>query len=319
MPPALLVLGAACSVQFGAALAVTIFDDLGAGGASALRVGLGAVILMAIWRPRVREVPRADLWLAAQLGLTLGVMNFTFYEALDRVPLGIAVTIEFAGPLGVAVALSRRRIDFLWLVLAAVGIVLLAKPGGGGVSATGLVLVLIAAACWAIYILLVARAGQRFSGGRGLALAMVVAALVPLGPGIADAGSKLLDPKFLGIGAAVALLSSVIPYSFEMQALRRMRREVFGVLMSLEPAVAALGGFIVLGQSLSSREIVAIGLVIAASAKTIAAIVSPFRRPVVSATTSTGTSRMRSTVRTFGTLSGNKRYAPSAATRRRRR
>ena len=265
MPPALLVLGAACSVQVGAALAATIFDDLGAAGASALRVGLGAVILLAIWRPRVRGVPRADLWLAAQLGLTLGVMNYTFYEALDRVPLGIAVTIEFVGPLGVAVALSRRRIDFVWVVLAAAGIVLLARPGGGGVSAAGLVLILVAAACWALYILLVARAGQRFSGGRGLALAMVVAALVPLGPGIAAAGSKLLDTEFLGIGAAVAVLSSVIPYSLEMQALRRMRREVFGVLMSLEPAIAALAGFVVLGQSLSVRQIVAIGLVIVAS------------------------------------------------------
>lgn len=265
MPPALLVLGAASSVQFGAALAATIFDDVGAGGASALRVGLGAVILLAIWRPRVRGVPRADLWLAAQLGLTLGVMNYTFYEALDRVPLGIAVTIEFAGPLGVAVALSRRRLDLLWVTLAAAGIVLLARPGGGGVSAAGLVLILIAAACWAIYILLVARAGQRFTGGRGLALAMVVAALVPLGPGIADAGTKLLDPKFLGIGAAVAILSSVIPYSLEMQALRRMPRNVFGVLMSLEPALAALAGFIVLGQDLAAREIVAIGLVIVAS------------------------------------------------------
>jgi len=265
VPPALLVLGAASSVQFGAALAATIFDDVGAGGASALRVGLGAVILLAIWRPRVRGVPRADLWLAAQLGLTLGVMNYTFYEALDRVPLGIAVTIEFAGPLGVAVALSRRRLDLLWVTLAAAGIVLLARPGGGGVSAAGLVLILIAAACWAIYILLVARAGQRFTGGRGLALAMVVAALVPLGPGIADAGTKLLDPKFLGIGAAVAILSSVIPYSLEMQALRRMPRNVFGVLMSLEPALAALAGFIVLGQDLAAREIVAIGLVIVAS------------------------------------------------------
>src|SRR3954454_19944613 len=124
-----MVLGAASSVQFGAALAATIFDDLGPAGASALRVGLAAVILMAVWRPPVRGVPRADLWLAAQLGVVLGVMNLSFYEALDRVPLGIAVTIEFAGPLGVAVALSRRRLDLLWVVLAGTGIVLLANPG----------------------------------------------------------------------------------------------------------------------------------------------------------------------------------------------
>src|SRR4051794_1325574 len=159
VPPALLVLGAASSVQFGAAFAATIFDDLGPAGASTLRVGFAAVILMAIWRPRVRGVARADLLLAAQLGLTLGVMNYTFYESLDRLPLGIAVTIEFIGPLGLAVALSRRRLDFVWIGLAAAGILLLAKPGGGGVDPVGLVLVLIAAACWALYIVLAARAG----------------------------------------------------------------------------------------------------------------------------------------------------------------
>src|SRR3954452_8035362 len=265
VPPALLVLAAASSVQIGAAFAVRIFDDLGPAGASALRVAFAAAMLLAIWRPKVRGVPRADLMLCAQLGLTLGVMNYTFYESLDRLPLGVAVTIEFVGPLGLAVALSRRRLDFLWIGLAAAGILLLAKAGGGGVDPVGLVLVLIAAACWAIYIVLAARAGQRFTGGRGLALAMVVAALVPLVPGIVQAGSKLLEPEFLAIGAAVALLSSVIPYSLETEALRRMPREVFGVLMSIEPALAALAGFLVLGQSLGGREIVAIGFVTVAS------------------------------------------------------
>lgn len=265
MPPPLLVLAAAASVQAGAAVGVTLFDDVGAGGASALRVGLGAVVLLALWRPRVRGVPAADLRLVGWLGLTLGVMNLTFYQALDRVPLGIAVTIEFAGPLGLAVALSRRRIDFLWIVLAAAGILLLVDPGGGSVDPLGLLLVFAAAAAWAAYILLAARAGQRFTGGRGLALAMVVAAFVPLAPGVAEAGAGLLAPGHLAVGAAVALLSSVIPYSLEMEALRRMPREVFGVLMSLEPAVAALAGFLVLGQDLGARELSAIGLVVAAS------------------------------------------------------
>jgi len=260
-----MVLTAASSVQFGAALAATLFDDLGPGGTSTLRVGLAALILVGYWRPRVRGVTRADLRLAGALGLSLGLMNYSFYEALDRVPLGIAVTIEFAGPLGVAVALSRRRLDLAWIALAATGIVLLADPGGGSVDTTGLVLVLLAAACWAAYILLAERLGRRFTGGRGLALAMVVAALVPLGPGIAQAGGALLRPEFLAIGAAVALLSSVIPYSLEVEALRRMPRQVFGVLMSLEPALAALAGFVVLGQSLSARDLTAIGLVIAAS------------------------------------------------------
>ncbi|MDX6666413.1 MAG: inner rane transporter RhtA [Solirubrobacteraceae bacterium] len=265
VPAPLMVLAAASSVQFGAAIAVTLFDNLGPAGASALRVGLGAVILLAVWRPSVRGLPKADLRLVGALGLTLGVMNYAFYEALDRIPLGIAVTIEFAGPLGVAVALSRRRLDLVWVALAAAGILLLADPSGGSLDPVGLVLIGVAAAAWAAYILLVARAGERFTGGRGLALAMGVAALVPLGPGIAEAGADLLKPEFLGIGAAVALLSSVIPYSLEMEALRRIPRHIFGVLMSLEPALAALGGFVVLGQSLSGRDLVAIGLVMAAS------------------------------------------------------
>lgn len=252
-------------MQFGAAIAATLFDDLGPAGTSALRVGLAALILAAVWRPRVRGVAREDLRLVFWLGLTLGVMNYAFYEALDRIPLGIAVTIEFAGPLGVAVALSRRRLDALWVALAAAGIVLLADPGGGSLDPTGLALVFVAAAAWAAYILLAHRAGERFTGGRGLALAMIVAALVPLGPGIAEAGADLLAPEFLAIGAAVALLSSVIPYSLEMEALRRMPRNVFGVMMSLEPGLAALAGFLILDQALGARELLAIGLVSAAS------------------------------------------------------
>lgn len=265
MPAPLLVLAAASSVQFGAAIAATLFDDLGPAGTSVLRVGLAALILMAVWRPRLRGVAREDLGLVFWLGVSLGVMNLAFYEALDRIPLGIAVTIEFAGPLGVAVALSRRRVDLLWVALAAAGIVLLADPGGDSVDPTGLLLVLVAAAAWAAYILLAHRAGERFSGGRGLALAMVVAAFIPLVPGVAEAGVDLLAPEFLAIGAAIALLSSVIPYSLEMEALRRIPRHVFGVLMSLEPALAALAGFLILDQALGGRELVAIGLVIAAS------------------------------------------------------
>ncbi len=265
MPAPLFVLAAASSVQFGAAIAATLFDDLGPAGTSVLRVGLGAVILLAIWRPRVRGVAREDLRLVFWLGLTLGVMNYSFYEAIDRIPLGIAVTIEFAGPLGVAVVLSRRRLDLLWVALAVGGILLLADPGGDSVDPTGLALVLTAAAAWAAYILLAARAGSRFTGGRGLALAMIVASLVPLVPGIAEAGGELLVPEFLALGAAVALLSSVIPYSLEMEALRRIPRHVFGVLMSMEPALAALAGFVILDQALGARELLAIGLVIAAS------------------------------------------------------
>lgn len=265
MPAPLLVLVAAASVQFGAAIAATLFDDLGPAGTSMLRVGLGALILLAVWRPRLRGVAREDMRLVFWLGVSLGVMNYAFYEALDRIPLGIAVTIEFAGPLGVAVALSRRRLDLLWVALAAAGILLLADPGGDSVDPTGLLLALVAAAAWAAYILLAHRAGERFSGGRGLALAMVVAALIPLVPGVAQAGADLLVPEFLAIGAAVALLSSVIPYSLEMEALRRIPRNVFGVLMSMEMALAALAGFLILDQALGAYELLAIGLVMVAS------------------------------------------------------
>jgi inner membrane transporter RhtA len=213
----------------------------------------------------VRAHPARDLRLVALFGLVLGAMNLCIYESFARIPLGIAVTIEFAGPLGLAVALSRRRLDLVCAALAAIGIVLLADPGGGAVDAVGVLLALVAAACWAAYILIAQAAGRVFTGGHGVALAMTVAVVVPLVPGIAGAGTDLLKPEFLAIGCAVALMSSVLPYSLETEALRRLPANVFGVLMSLEPAAAAIAGFIVLGQGLRARDVVAIGLVIAAS------------------------------------------------------
>jgi inner membrane transporter RhtA len=265
VPPFGLVLAGVTSIQFGAALAATLFDDLGPAGTSVLRLGIAALILVGLARPHPREHSAPDLRLVALFGLALGAMNLTFYEALDRIPLGIAVTIEFAGPLAVAVLGSRRRLDVVWAVLAAAGILLLARPGGGGLNGTGLAFALAAAAFWAVYILLAQRAGRRFSGSTGVAMAMVVAALVPLGPGLAQGGTDLLHPGFLALGACVALLSSVIPYSLETEALRRLPANVFGVLMSLEPAVAATAGFIVLGQGLAARELAAIALVVVAS------------------------------------------------------
>jgi inner membrane transporter RhtA len=265
VPPIGLVLGGVTSIQFGAALAATLFDDLGPAGTSVLRLGFAAIILMALFRPRLRRRGTRVLGLVVAFGLTLGAMNLAFYEALDRIPLGVAVTIEFAGPLGVAVATSRRRLDLVWAALAAIGIVLLSNPFGTGLDTVGLVLALAAAALWATYILIAQRATAHFEGSEGLALAMVVAALVPLVPGVAEAGTTLLEPQWLALGAGVALMSSVVPYSLETEALRRLPANVFGVLMSIEPAVAAVAGFIVLGQSLSARDIVAIGFVVAAS------------------------------------------------------
>jgi inner membrane transporter RhtA len=265
VPPWALVVAGATSVQFGAALAATIFDELGPGGAAVLRLGFAAVILLAIWRPPVRTLTREQVEVAALFGLTLGVMNLLFYEALDRLPLGIAVTIEFVGPLGVAVVGSRRRSDLGWAALAAAGIVLLADPGGGSVDALGLAFILGAGACWAGYIVLAQRAGGLFRGGQGLALASVPAALIPLGPGLAEGPGALLHGGVLATGAAVAVLSSVVPYTLDTAALRRIPANVFGVLMSLEPAIAALAGFIVLGQALGAREVSAMACVVLAS------------------------------------------------------
>jgi inner membrane transporter RhtA len=277
VPPVAMVLAAAVSVQFGAALGATLFDELGPGGASLLRQAFAAAILLALWRPRVRTYGWPALRLALAFGVALGLMNLCFYEALDRIPLGVCVTIEFIGPVSVAVLFSRRALDLVWVALAVLGILLLANPfGAGGVDPTGLALILVAAACWAVYIVLAQRATRVFHGSTGLALAAGVAWLMPLGPGLSEAGvSELLAPGALAIGLAVALLSSVIPYSLESESLRRMPANVFGVLMSLEPAVAALAGFVVLGQTLGARELVAIGLVIAASVGVTRASVTP--------------------------------------------
>jgi inner membrane transporter RhtA len=261
-----LVVGAVSSVQFGAAFAKSIFDEIGPGGTVFLRMLFAALVLMLIWRPRVTGHARRDLVLILLFGAALAGMNATFYAALDRIPLGVAVTFEFVGPLSVAVFGSRHKLDLVWVGLAAAGILLLSDFGGTDLDGLGIALALTAGAFWAAYILLAARVGQAFPGGDGLALAMVVA-LVPLAPiGIADAGADLLVAWVLAVGFLVAMLSSAIPYTLELEALRRMPANVFGVLMSLEPAVAATAGFIVLGEDLHAREVVAIALVVAASA-----------------------------------------------------
>ena len=266
MPPTLLVLLAIASVQFGAALAKGLFDEVGVGGSVFLRVLFAALVLMAVWRPSPRGRSRNDLALVAVFGIVLACMNLSFYSSIDRIPLGAAVTFEFVGPLGVAVVGSRRPLDLVWVGLAAAGILLLSDLGQGGLDGLGIGLALLAGAFWAAYILLSARVGQRFEGADGLALAMVVgtALLVPVG--VAEAGSDLLVPWILAVGAAVAVLSSAIPYALEMEALRRLPTGVFGVFMSLEPGMAALAGYVLLGEGLAAREIVAIMLVVAASA-----------------------------------------------------
>jgi inner membrane transporter RhtA len=259
-----MVLAAAGSVQVGAAFAVGLFDEVGPGGAVLLRLALSAVVLCALWRPPLPSGSDARLVIA--FGVALGLMNWSIYEAMDRIPLGVAVTIEFAGPLAVAVVGSRRPLDGLWIVLAAAGILAFADPGGGGADAAGIAFALAAAACWSAYIVLSKRVGAVFPGGSGLALAMVVGTMVALPAGLRQGGGDLLAPDVLAVGLGVALASSVLPYSLEMEALRRIPAAVFGVLMSLEPAVAALAGWVVLDQVLGARELVAMALVVVASA-----------------------------------------------------
>jgi inner membrane transporter RhtA len=266
VPPTLLVLLGIASVQFGAALAKGLFDELGAGGTVFLRVLFAALVLMLVWRPSPRGRGRRDLVLVAVFGLVLAGMNLAFYSSLDRIPLGAAVTFEFVGPLGLAVVGSRRALDLVWVVLAAAGILLLSDFGAGGLDGVGVALALLAGVLWATYILLSARIGQRYEGADGLALAMVVGAVALVPVGVAEGGGELLVPWILAVGLGVAVLSSAIPYALEMEALRRMPTGVFGVLMSLEPGMAALAGYVVLGEGLGARELVAIALVVAASA-----------------------------------------------------
>ncbi len=265
-PSGALVVTAMTSVQFGSAIAATLFDRLGPAGAVLVRVAFGAILLNAVWPPRVRGRSRTELLLAVVFGLVLATMNLSFYESIQRIPLGTAVTLEFVGPLAVAVAGSRRRLDLAWVALALLGILALARGGTHGLDGLGVALALFAGCLWGAYILLNGRVGRVFERGTGVALSMCVASAALLPVGIAAAGSELLHPVPLAIGAAVGLLSSAIPYSFEQEALRRIATSLFGVLMSLEPAVAAVAGLIVLGQGLSARDIVGIALVVAASA-----------------------------------------------------
>ncbi len=260
------MLAAIVSVQIGAAIATELFPEAGPTGTVAMRLTFAALILVAIWRPSLQGLRGARVRDVVLFGVVLMGMNTSFYLALDRIPLGIAVTLEFVGPLGVALAGSRRRSDLVWAGLAGLGILLLAPLPGGDLDSLGVAFALLAGGFWGAYILLSARIGRAFEGGEGLALAMVVAAALVLPAGIAEGGADLLDAGLLAAGVAVAVLSSAIPYSLELEALRRLPQGVFGVLMSLEPAVAACAGFVIIGQDLAAGELLAIAFVVAASA-----------------------------------------------------
>jgi inner membrane transporter RhtA len=261
-----LVLAAACSVQGGAAVAKSLFPQLGPPGVVFLRLAFGSAALWAIARPELRGRARADLRLIAALGVVLVSMNITFYEALSRAPLGVVVTVEFLGPLAVAIIGSRRAVDVLWVVLAGAGVALLAENRGGSVHIAGIVLAATAGFFWALYILLAVRVGQKFQGASGLAPAMALGAVLMAPWGIYTAGHHLRDAQLVGAAVGVGLLSSALPWSLEIEALRRLPPHVFSVVLSLEPAVAALTGLLFLHEHLLGRAWIAIALVVLASA-----------------------------------------------------
>ncbi|WP_225828654.1 EamA family transporter [Streptomyces naphthomycinicus] len=264
IPPTALVLLGIVSVQVGSALAKHLFDAVGSFGTVALRLFFAAAVLLLVWRPSPR-MSRRTWTVVLGYGVILGSMNLCFYLALSRIPLGIAVTIEFLGPLAVALAGSRRWPDALWAVLAAGGVVLLTE-GRGELDPVGLLFGLAAGTCWGLYILIGAALGRHTAEGEGLALGMAVAALVAVPFGVVDGGTSLIQPWVLIAGLGVALLSSVIPYSLDLEALRKVPPHVFGILMSLEPAMAALIGLVVLHESLHWSQWIAVLCVVAASA-----------------------------------------------------
>ena len=277
VPPPALVLSGIVSVQVGAGLAAKLFSVVPPAAVTAVRLWTAAVILAGLGarglgralRGLVRRRAGSDAAVVVAFGLTLAVMNFAIYQSFARIPLGIAVTVEFLGPLAVAVAASRHLLDIVWVLLAGIGVALLTRGAGAahpaGLNLAGLAFALLAAACWAVYILLSAATGRRVPGSSGLAIAMGVAAVAVTPVGIIAGGRALLRPEVLGAGLGIGLLSSIIPYSVELEALRRVPAKVFGIWMSLEPAVAALVGLVMLGQSLAGREWAAIGCVVVAS------------------------------------------------------
>lgn len=275
VPAPLLVLGGVVSVQFGGALAATLVPEIGAGGSVLLRIGIAAAILLAIARPRLRGHDRRAWATVVAFGVALGLMNWSFYGSLAHLPLGVAVTVEFLGPLVLTTVLSRRPLDFVAVVAAGGGVLLISEAFTvplDDLSFVGLGLAATAGVCWAAYILLSARTGAAFDKLDGLAIALVVSTVVVLPAGLLS--SDLWTGEHLLKGFGLAVLSSLLPYSLELLALRRLSAAVFGILLSLEPAVAGLAGLILLGQRLDALQVAGLVMVVLASA-----IVMGVKRP----------------------------------------
>ncbi|NED86655.1 EamA family transporter [Streptomyces sp. SID11233] len=278
LAPVALVVAGGLSVQFGAAVAVLLMPKAGALGVVTLRLAAAALVLLVVCRPKLRGYSRADWGTVLAFGVAMGAMNTLFYQAADRIPLGAAVTLEVLGPLALSVFASRRLVNVVWAALALGGVLLLSGGGFDRLDPVGAAYALGAGAMWATYIIFSARTGRRFPQADGLAMAMVVAALLSLPLGIMESGSKLLVPSTLGLGAAVAVLSSVLPYTLELMALRRLPAPTFAILMSLEPAIAATAGFLILDQALSTTDALAIALVIGASMGAVRSQVGSLRK-----------------------------------------
>jgi inner membrane transporter RhtA len=268
LPPVVSILLAVFSVQGGATIAKGLFPAIGAAGTTAVRIGLSAIILLAVFRPPVHRFTAAQWRAIVPYGVSIGVMNLLFYQALVRIPLGLAVTLEFVGPLAVALVGSRRALDAVWTVLAAIGIALIAPwqaGSAGSIDPLGVAIALLTGGCWAAYIILGGRVSQLLAGSVAVATGMSIATLTVLP--FALAGGRLVSfaPRLYAAGVAMAVLSSALPFTLEMHALRALPGRTFSILMSLEPAVAALCGLVLLGEHLTPAQWAAVGLVIAAS------------------------------------------------------
>lgn len=265
--PFLAVLGSVTALGVGTSLAKqALFPVVGAQGTTAVRVGLSALLMLMLWRPWRWRLSRADAQAVALYGAALGAMNLMFYLSLQTLPFGLAVAIEFAGPLAVAIWSSRRAVDFVWVALAIVGLALLLPLGlsGSALEPLGVLYAVGAAVFWALYIVFGKRAGH-LHAGQSVALGLLVAALVVVPVGVAHAGAALLSPPVLLVGVAVAAISSALPISLEMMALKRLPKEAFGIMISMEPAVAALLALALLGERLDTVQWLAIGCIVAAS------------------------------------------------------
>ncbi|MDO7854288.1 EamA family transporter [Hymenobacter convexus] len=265
MPAVPAVLLSIVSVQGGAAIAKGLFPVLGAAGTTSLRIGLSALVLLAVTRPRLGQLRPAQWRAVVPYGLALGAMNFLFYCALARIPLGLAVTLEFVGPLGLALAGSRRWTDAVWALLAAAGIALIAPWGGTGLDLPGMALALAAGGCWAVYIVLGRRTAAVLPGPVAVAVGMLFAALPVLPFGVASGSLLALTPHLLLLGGLLALFSSVLPFSLEMQAMKTLPTRTFSILMSLEPVAAALSGWLLLGEQLTVGQWLAVAFIVVAS------------------------------------------------------